>query len=175
MNCIRCPGRLTAEIYEGIEIDRCARCHGAWLDAGELFKIVRKKQKTFQAAMVRDMLSAAYKGVPEAEIKSEEHCPKCNDALRAVNYGYSSGVVVDTCSKGHGVWLDGKELDKAQMFSEHGEEELKKNGKAWKQIAQKAKDDYEAEATARDAADFNDGEGLVFNALEKVIKKISGL
>lgn len=39
MRCPKCGGQLAAEHHESIEIDRCADCHGVWLDPGELDKI----------------------------------------------------------------------------------------------------------------------------------------
>ena len=40
MDCPRCTGRLHAEKYDEVGIDRCDTCGGIWLDAGELEQIV---------------------------------------------------------------------------------------------------------------------------------------
>ena len=40
MNCPRCDGKLHEKTYEDVTIDQCDRCHGVWLDAGELERIV---------------------------------------------------------------------------------------------------------------------------------------
>ena len=34
--CPKCEGRLIEVSLEGVQIDRCNKCHGVWLDAGEL-------------------------------------------------------------------------------------------------------------------------------------------
>lgn len=40
MTCPRCTGKLHAEVYDEVNIDRCDTCGGIWLDAGELEQIV---------------------------------------------------------------------------------------------------------------------------------------
>ena len=39
MACPRCTGKLHAEKYDEVGIDRCDTCGGVWLDAGELEQI----------------------------------------------------------------------------------------------------------------------------------------
>ncbi len=39
--CPGCQCQLAARVVHGIEIDVCQKCHGIWLDAGELRLIVR--------------------------------------------------------------------------------------------------------------------------------------
>ena len=119
MRCVRCHIDLVPETYEGTQIDRCARCRGVWLDSGELTKIVDTIGVVLPAAMIRDTLAAAFKGVPQDEQRSVERCPKCNAAMQAINYDYASGTVLDRCPAGHGTWLDGGELEKVQAHSEH--------------------------------------------------------
>lgn len=40
MDCPRCDGKLREEIYDEVRVDRCDKCGGIWLDAGELEEIV---------------------------------------------------------------------------------------------------------------------------------------
>lgn len=40
MACPRCDGKLHEVTYEDVRIDRCDKCHGIWLDSGELEQIV---------------------------------------------------------------------------------------------------------------------------------------
>ena len=42
MACPRCDGRLREMAFEDIHIDRCDKCEGIWLDAGELEKITQQ-------------------------------------------------------------------------------------------------------------------------------------
>lgn len=39
-NCPKCDGTLVETDYDNIKIDVCDKCHGVWLDAGELTQIV---------------------------------------------------------------------------------------------------------------------------------------
>ena len=43
MSCPRCDGRLHEKTFDEVRIDQCDRCHGVWLDAGELEQIVREE------------------------------------------------------------------------------------------------------------------------------------
>lgn len=36
LQCPKCDGTLAVINFEDMEIDRCNKCHGVWLDAGEL-------------------------------------------------------------------------------------------------------------------------------------------
>ena len=44
MKCPKCGMELIEIDYRGIKIDRCSRCEGIWLDAGEL-EVVSKLEK----------------------------------------------------------------------------------------------------------------------------------
>ena len=128
---MKCPRCLTEtfkmELYEGIEIDRCAVCQGTWLDSGEMSEIISRREVIFSSEEVNQTLRESTSGVPESEQASELLCPKCTTAMQSVNYAYQSGVIVDVCNNGHGAWLDVGELEKIQMFSEEVEGMSKAN------------------------------------------------
>ena len=44
LNCPKCDGKLVEMDYENIKIDACNKCHGVWLDAGELAQVVSKDE-----------------------------------------------------------------------------------------------------------------------------------
>ncbi len=46
-------------------------------------------------------------------------CPHCARTMNRVNYGRSSGIVVDVC-KEHGVWFDEEELEAALAWIRSG-------------------------------------------------------
>ena len=46
MECPRCTGKLHAEIYDEVGIDRCDTCGGIWLDAGELEQIISEENSS---------------------------------------------------------------------------------------------------------------------------------
>jgi uncharacterized protein len=43
LQCPKCDGTLHATDFESIKIDVCDKCHGVWLDAGELVQITHKE------------------------------------------------------------------------------------------------------------------------------------
>lgn len=46
-NCPKCEGVLHETDFENIKIDVCDKCHGVWLDAGELAQITHKDEGGF--------------------------------------------------------------------------------------------------------------------------------
>lgn len=137
MKCPRCKteNSFSQQIYEGTEIDKCNTCNGVWLDEGELIKIVQTKEETFDDQIISDTITLAFKGVPQEEARSIENCPKCGKALKAINYSYSSGIIIDRCPDSHGVWLDHQELEKVQAFKEHWDKEAEQHRDDWLALA----------------------------------------
>jgi uncharacterized protein len=45
--CPKCGAELIAVPYRGIELDKCSRCQGMWLDFGELDQIVTEDNGLF--------------------------------------------------------------------------------------------------------------------------------
>jgi len=41
--CPKCEGKLVEVAFEGVQIDLCDKCGGAWLDAGELETLTKKE------------------------------------------------------------------------------------------------------------------------------------
>ncbi|MGI9036942.1 MAG: zf-TFIIB domain-containing protein [Pyrinomonadaceae bacterium] len=44
LGCPKCDGKLVETNYENIKMDVCNKCHGVWLDAGELAQILHKDE-----------------------------------------------------------------------------------------------------------------------------------
>lgn len=44
LKCPRCDGSLVETDFENVKIDTCNKCHGVWLDAGELAQIINKDE-----------------------------------------------------------------------------------------------------------------------------------
>ncbi|MBX7111892.1 MAG: zf-TFIIB domain-containing protein [Dehalococcoidia bacterium] len=92
--CPRDGSRLAEERMHGIPVDRCAACHGSWLDPDELGRL----EATVADEEVR-------RGMIEyAEHPSELPCPVCGRAMQAFNYR-AYNLQLDTCEE-HGYWLD---------------------------------------------------------------------
>jgi hypothetical protein len=41
-HCPKCDGKLVEVAFEGVQIDICDKCGGAWLDSGELEALTKK-------------------------------------------------------------------------------------------------------------------------------------
>ncbi len=39
ISCPKCDGMLAEITHEGVQIDRCQKCNGVWLEAGELERL----------------------------------------------------------------------------------------------------------------------------------------
>lgn len=131
MNCVRCNEELVPRLYEGVEIDRCPSCNGAWLDSGELTKIVETREITIARHVIEETLASAFKGVPQDEQRSVERCPRCAIPMVAINYDYTSGIIIDRCPSGHGNWVDGGELERLQAHAEHWEAQGDESNGDW--------------------------------------------
>lgn len=153
MKCIRCHKPLNHEQYEGVEVDRCCHCQGLWLDAGELSKIVGTNIETFSRTLVAKTLEAKAVGVPKSENESQELCPKCSTSMKPINYAYESGVILDSCPQGHGIWFDSEELEKVQIFKENEDQKLEQNRSEWHELAEAAKEKAQAEVASQSKLD----------------------
>jgi Zn-finger nucleic acid-binding protein len=58
-------------------------------------------------------------------------CVICNTLMERVNYSYTSGIIIDRCRSGHGIWLDKDEIEKIQVFAERGEGRFDENLKKY--------------------------------------------
>jgi len=57
---------------------------------------------------------------PNIDLTPVAPCPVCRQPMRRYIYSTDSGVAVDACATGHGIWLDDGEL--AQIYDYiHGE------------------------------------------------------
>jgi hypothetical protein len=56
MKCPKCGHDLRAEVFAGIEIDRCTFCEGFFLDAGEVEQLFLKREAPAQQGFIRRLL-----------------------------------------------------------------------------------------------------------------------
>jgi len=57
LRCPKCPGTLETFAVQGFDLDRCNRCHGIWMDAGELEGVIKKVSRWSVASLI-DKLTA---------------------------------------------------------------------------------------------------------------------
>lgn len=51
--CPRCGAVLVPVPYRGVELDKCSRCEGVWLDCGELERVTTTEEHTFLGGLRR--------------------------------------------------------------------------------------------------------------------------
>jgi len=126
MRCPRDGSELKTRIYEAdIEIDECPTCRGVFLDDGELERIQAavEKDHTREAALPVDSVRAEHEAERE-EAQPRVDCLKCGTQMERRRYGLGSLTVIDVCPEGHGLWLDGGELQDLERFYERSQGEL---------------------------------------------------
>jgi len=129
--CPACNEPLVAFELEGVEIDRCLKCGGTWLDAGELDWVCARAGAGGGRPTTRDCPpsgdpAAGGGGPPQAESRvagkltealakgagprhGERRCVRCPGKLTVVKV---DAVELDRCPRGHGLWFDRSELPK---------------------------------------------------------------
>ncbi|MFH0877238.1 MAG: zf-TFIIB domain-containing protein [Candidatus Omnitrophota bacterium] len=114
MNCPKCVGKLEKKEIEGIEIDACFVCEGIWFDAGELEEVVKRDSKDVAYIDVgrEEFDGGELKALKEELDAKTGKCPRCEDGtlLAKKEYQGKHTINVDVCPKGHGIWLDGGEI-----------------------------------------------------------------
>lgn len=115
MQCPKCTVEMQAELYEGVNVDRCPQCRGVWLGDEELRTIINTREKHFtpeQVAQIKAELKAHH---TDAVSESQLLCPQCHAVMTKAE---SSGVLLDRCPQQDGIWLDNGELEKLQIIAE---------------------------------------------------------
>lgn len=141
MQCPRCKiSNFTQVSYEGISVDKCQVCQGIWLDGGEVEQIIKIHEKEFSQEIINQAIINSFSGVPKAEIKKNLKCPKCHAVMSAINYEVSSGVIVDRCDAGHGIWFDKHELENIQAYREYWTTEIKKHEESFVNLIEKSEE-----------------------------------
>jgi len=127
---MKCPvdgEPLMSARYEAeIQVDECGKCHGIWLDAGELQRIESTKERDYSEELKRipDHVARAYEAARQ-KAQRERTCPSCERELERREYGYCSQIAVDACPGCQGVWLDRGELSALEVFFEGAREGAK--------------------------------------------------
>ncbi len=88
-------------------IERCEKCLGLFFDPGELDSMIEHHIRAI-FTIDRIALAGLAEYRPQDEVRYRK-CPVCQKIMNRVNFGESSGVIVDQC-RDHGVYLDAGEL-----------------------------------------------------------------
>jgi len=101
--CPACKQPMIALELDGIEIDHCPACLGTWLDAGEIEAIAERAG--VEVGPLAEALEKARKGD-----KADRRCPRCRRRMRIIHPAEPSGLELDRCPLGHGLWFDRGEM-----------------------------------------------------------------
>ncbi len=104
--CPRCRAALRRRTSETGSCIECSGCGGLWLASSALDELCAAAERAGVAAAD----PASPPAVPPEARPAYLSCPGCGELMQRRNFGGSSGVVVDVC-RGHGVWLDARELE----------------------------------------------------------------
>jgi Zn-finger nucleic acid-binding protein len=100
MKCPDCSSVLITLEFDGFEIDRCFKCHGIWLDSGELECLLGSETRNEYAKSM---------GMAVSNERGKK-CPICSIRMAKMTIG-QQGILLDRC-RNHGIWLDAGELEK---------------------------------------------------------------
>lgn len=119
-SCPRDGSDLKQIKYEGETLDQCSCCGGVWCDDEELQSIVSNREVLFAKKDFPEIKAQESLARPSVELDLVDWllCVKCQTPMKRLNFSHNSGIVIDRCAVGHGVWLDYSELERIQVFAE---------------------------------------------------------
>lgn len=110
--CPECEGQPLSVIEFGTEpairIERCGKCYGTFFNPGELEALLDAQTNplVWIDPVQLQQIAADYGFTHQVVYRK---CPMCAERMSHLNFGGSSGVILDRCGI-HGVWLEGSEL-----------------------------------------------------------------
>ena len=116
--CPGCGGDMAAVRVGATPMHQCAQCGSAWLEP-DVFASLCADQNARGAVAAAVGGTAAKTPLPNGQRVRYVHCPVCRKVMNRVNFGHTSGIVVDVC-KTHGVWFEKDELRGVLDFVAHG-------------------------------------------------------
>jgi Zn-finger nucleic acid-binding protein len=113
--CPACRNELQRVDVGSTPFLECTRCDGVWVDADVFERLCANRES--QTAVLPHLTA----GRPSSTLQEVRYrpCVRCAKMMNRVNFGRSSGAVVDVC-KGHGTFLDAGELHQIVAFIESG-------------------------------------------------------
>ena len=123
LRCPGCGGDMRHErLSDKATIFECSGCGSAWLTPKVFDTLVTDREArgaTGQNGAAAGGLTKA-KPIWVADTATRYlHCPVCDALMNRVNFGDTSGVIVDTCAT-HGIWFERDELHAIMSFVEQG-------------------------------------------------------
>ena len=118
LKCPGCSGDMYPVKLGATPLHQCDQCGSAWLAPTDFAALCsdRENRGTVMTALGSGGVAAA---PPPTDKVRYVHCAVCTKVMNRVNFGKSSGVIVDVC-KNHGVWFERDELRRVLQFVANG-------------------------------------------------------
>jgi uncharacterized protein len=105
--CVDCLGEdetlmEKTQCGPGLEVDRCPRCGGLWLDHGEFEKLAALDP--FYVDNLETPIA------PRDTRNPDRTCPLCRTHLKIMRYDKMPDIEFDVCPRCGGLWCDAGEL-----------------------------------------------------------------
>ncbi|MCP4448397.1 MAG: hypothetical protein GY811_24105 [Myxococcales bacterium] len=122
LTCPRCDATPTMEarLVGDTLMDECPECHGIWLDAAAVSRLVKERRQVSSQAVIGmggPEAGSARVACPPGRVYVK--CPECDTVMNRTNFAKRSGIIIDSC-KGHGTWFDADELPRVVEFVMNG-------------------------------------------------------
>lgn len=114
----RCPGCRAVLQHVSIgsaAVLECPKCDAVWLDAADFERVCADGES--QSAVLHRWTRES--GTPATGPVRYRPCVRCQKMMNRVNFGRTSGAIVDVC-RGHGTFLDSGELHAIVTFIQGG-------------------------------------------------------
>jgi Zn-finger nucleic acid-binding protein len=110
-HCPACKAILNTLTWKDTQLEICSDgCHGVWFDFKELQAIESSDTlEALDAAFEEGFKKRSVKELLEEEVV--RNCPKDGSVLERFEWNVGSGVVMDSCPRCQGIWLDAGELE----------------------------------------------------------------
>jgi len=112
---------MEARLVGDTLMDECPDCHGIWLDAAAVDRLVRERRQVSTEAVLGmggpQAGSVSLQVAPPGRVYVK--CPECATIMNRTNFAKRSGIIIDTC-RGHGTWFDADELPRVVEFVMNG-------------------------------------------------------
>jgi len=118
LRCPGCGGDMPGVRVGTTTMHQCAQCGSAWLAPDVFAALCADKESRGQLAAAVGGTAAPATLVHPQRVRYV-HCAVCHRVMNRVNFGHSSGIIIDVC-KQHGVWFERDELRGVLSFIERG-------------------------------------------------------
>jgi len=115
LQCPRCVRGLVRRTYQGLTLDRCAGCGGAWAEDPAVRRLAETGEISFTDEESRHIQAVLRK--PESHGPGLS-CPACGRSMDRLALE-GTATVLDRCN-GHGTWFDVGEIQEFQVWRESG-------------------------------------------------------